>query len=224
MLKHYFKIAWQSLLRQKLNSLINISGLSIGMAASVLIFMWVNNELNFDNYHKDSQNIYRVKTFLATDKNTTWVWETVPYLLGDEMQKKLPEVLSITRMNPFYGGTHFNVKGEFTKEDHCAYVDSSWFSFFHYDFVRGNPANFNNHPFSMILTESKSKKYFGNEDPIGKTIRIDTLDYEIRGVVKDIPPNSSFQYDVLIPLAAHFSNPGNRKNDEDWETIIISHS
>jgi len=68
----------------------------------------------------------------------------------------------------------------------------------------------------MILTESKSKKYFGNEDPIGKTVRIDTLDYEIRGVVKDIPPNSSFQYDVLIPVAANFSNPANRKNDESW--------
>jgi ABC-type antimicrobial peptide transport system permease subunit len=216
MIRHYFRIAWQSLLRQRLNSLINISGLSIGMAASLLIFMWVNNELNFDNYHKDSDHIYRIKTFLAVDKKETWVWESSPYLLGNELQKKLPEVLTFTRINPFYGAAHFNVKGEFTKETGCAYVDSSWFSFFHYDFIKGSPVDFNNHPFSMVVTESKSKKYFGNEDPVGKTIRIDTIDYEIKGVVKDIPPNSSFQFDVLIPISAYFSNPGNKKNDESW--------
>src|SRR5215831_13012199 len=210
MLKHYLRIAWQSLFRQKLNSLINISGLSIGMAASVLIFMWVNNELNFDGYHNDSKDIYRLKNYVAIDKKSTWIWENSPYLLGDKLLQELPEVIQVARVRPLSkDDTHFNIKGEFIREASCAYIDSSWFSVFHYDFVKGTPADFNNHPFSMVLTESKAKKYFGNDDPIGKTIRMDTIDYEIRGVVKDIPPYSSFQYDVLISLAARRADPRN---------------
>ena len=217
MIKHFFKIAWQSLLRHRLNTVINISGLSIGMAASLLIFMWVTNEVSYDKYHQDAKNIYRLKNYVAIDSKSTWIWENSPYLLGDEIEKKLPEVLSVTRVKPLYwGGTHFNIKGEFIKETKCAYVDSKWFSVFDYDFVRGSEEAFNAHPFSLVLTESKAKKYFGNDDPIGKTIRIDTIDYEIRGIIKDIPSSSSFQYDVLIPQAAWLANPSNRKNDESW--------
>ena len=84
MISHYFKIAWQSIRNQKLNSVINISGLSIGMAASLFIFMWVTNELNFDKYHADAKNIYRLKNYLSIDKTSTWVWENSPYLLGNE--------------------------------------------------------------------------------------------------------------------------------------------
>lgn len=217
MLKHYLKIAWQSLLHQRLNSLINISGLSIGMAASLLIFMWVSNELSFDKFHKDSATIYRLKNHVAIDKKSTWIWETSPYLLGDEVQKKLPEVLTVTRLRPMsWENVHFNIKGEFVHENKCAYIDSAWFSVFQYDFIHGSANDFNSQPFSMVLTASKAKKYFGNENPLGKTIRIDTINYEIRGVVRDIPPYSSFQYDVLIPLAAHRNNPGNIKNDDNW--------
>ena len=217
MLKHYLKIAWQSIMHQRLNSVINISGLSIGMAASLLIFMWVSNELSFDRFHKDSATIYRLKNYISIDKKSTWVWENSPYLLGGEVQKKLPEVLAVTRLKPMaWENVHFNIKGEFIRENKCAYIDSAWFSMFRYDFIHGSVSDFNSHPFSMVLTESKAKKYFGNENPLGKTIRIDTIDYEIRGVVKDIPPYSSFQYDVLVPLAANRSNPANIKNDDSW--------
>ena len=217
MLKHYLKIAWQSMLNQRLNSVINISGLSIGMAASLLIFMWVSNELSFDKFHKDSATIYRLKNYISIDKKSTWIWENSPYLLGDEVQKKLPEVLTVTRLRPMaWENVHFNIKGEFIQENSCAYIDSAWFSMFRYDFIHGGASDFNSHPYSMVLTESKAKKYFGNEVPLGKTIRIDTLDYEIRGVIKDIPSYSSFQFDVLIPLAARRNNPDNIKNDDSW--------
>jgi len=217
MLKHYLKIAWQSMLHQRLNSVINISGLSIGMAASLLIFMWVSNELSFDKFHNDSATIYRLKNYISIDKKSTWVWENSPYLLGNEVQKKLPEVLAVTRLRPMaWENVHFNIKGEFIQENGCAYIDSAWFSVFKYDFIQGSASDFNRHPYSMVLTESKAKKYFGNEDPLGKTIRIDTLDYEIRGVIRDIPPYSSFQFDVLIPLAARRNNADNIKNDDSW--------
>jgi len=220
MLKHYLRIAWKSIFRQKLNSLINIIGLAVGMAASVLIFMWVNNELNFDRDHKDSQHIYRLKNYVAIDKKDTWVWENSPYLLGEKLMAELPEVQKVARIMPLsWNGLYFNIKGEFIKEESGAFIDSSWFALFHYDFVKGSPADFNAHPFSLVLTESKSKKYFGNDDPIGKTIHIDTMDYVVRGVVKDIPTNSSFQYDVLIPMAARRANPSTLKNDDSWSNF-----
>jgi len=217
MIKHYLKTAWRNLLRQGSSSFINIGGLSIGMAAAILIFLWVKNEFTFDNYHKDANQVYRVKNYLAINKNDTWVWETSPYLLGENAKQQIPEVLNMCRISPMgWGAQHFNIKGQFYAEEACAYVDSEWFNVFDYKFIHGNPSDFNQHPFSLILTESKSKKYFGNDDPVGRVIRMDTVDYQVRGVIKDNPVNSSFQFDVLIPLAARTSNPGNKKNDESW--------
>ena len=217
MIKHYFKTAWRNLFRQRSNSIINIGGLSIGMAAAVLIFLWVKNEFGFDNYHKDADNIYRVKNFLAVNKNDTWVWERSPYLLGENAKQQIPEVLDVCRISQVgYGTQYFNIKGQFYGEDACAYIDSSWFNVFNYKFLAGSAKAFNDHPFSMLLSATKAKKYFGNENAVGRMIRIDTVDYQVQGVVADNPVNSSFQFDVLIPLAARTANVKNKKNDEQW--------
>lgn len=82
MIKNYFKTAWRSLWKHRVVSFINIGGLAVGMAAAVLIFMWVQNEFNFDNYHQNAGNIYRIKNYLAVDKKTTWIWETSSYRMG----------------------------------------------------------------------------------------------------------------------------------------------
>jgi len=220
MIKHYFKTAWRNLLRQRSNSIINVAGLSIGMAAALLIFLWVKNEFSFDNYHKDADKIYRVKNYLTVNKTDTWIWENSPYLLGDDAKQQIPEVLNVCRTRPFgYGTQYFNIKGEFYPEEACVYVDEEWFNVFDYQFTAGSAAAFNKHPFSLILTETKAKKYFGNENPLGRIIKIDTLNYEVQGVVKDNPVNSSFQYNVLIPLAARMANPRNKTNDESWENF-----
>lgn len=217
MIKQYLKTAWRNLVKQPVNSLINIGGLSIGMAAAMLIFLWVRNELTFDNFHAGSQQIFRVKNYLAIDKNDTWVWESSPYLLGEHAKQQLPEVLNICRLRPMvYDAPYFNIKGQFTKEEAGAYVDAEWFNMFKYQFIYGGKAAFNDHPFSLLLTESKAKKYFGNENPIGRVIRIDTMDYQVQGVVKDNSTNSSFQYDFFIPLASRLANPKNKENDESW--------
>ena len=217
MIRQYLKTSWRNLVKQPSTSLINIGGLAIGMAAAIFIFLWVKNEFSFDNYHKDADRIFRVKNYLAIDKRETWVWENSPYLLGEEAKKQIPEVLNVCRLSAMgWGGQYFNIKGQFYKEDDCAYVDAEWFKVFDYKFIRGNAAAFNEHPFSLLLTETKAKKYFGNDDPVGKTIRIDTVDYQVQGVIKDNPVNSSFRFDVLIPLAARMANARNKSNDESW--------
>ncbi|MBS1509484.1 MAG: ABC transporter permease [Bacteroidetes bacterium] len=213
----YIKTAWRNLWRYKAGSIINLTGLSIGMAAAMLIFMWVKNETSFDSYHKDADHIFRIKNYLAVDKNSTWVWENSPYLLGEAAKKEIPGIINVARVSPMvYNAPYFNIKGDLFKEEKCAYVDQGWFDVFNYDFISGTAKDFDNHPYNMVLTASKAKKYFGSDNPVGKTIRIDTIDYEIGGVVKDNPVNSSFQYDVLISLASRRASANSRKNDDSW--------
>jgi len=217
MIKHYLKTAWRNLFRQRFNSLINVAGLSIGMAAAVFIFLWVKNELTFDSYHPDAKQVYLVKNYPGSATKESRAWESSPFLLGEAARTQLPEVLETARLRTMkYENPYFNIKGQFTREKNCAYVDPAWFRVFKYEFIYGDTASFNNHPFSLLLTASKAKQYFGNENPIGRIIKIDTLNYEVRAVVKDNPVNSSFQFDVLVPLAARLANPKTKKGDEYW--------
>ncbi|MFD0793946.1 ABC transporter permease [Mucilaginibacter litoreus] len=217
MIKTHFNTAWRNFWKHRSTGFINIAGLSVGMAAAVLIFIWVQNELSFDTDQPDAQNIYRIKNYLALDKTTTWVWENSPYLVGDAVKKQLPEVEAVTRIKPVnYAPVYFNINGEFFPEENAAYVDEKWFKVFKSDFVSGNATAFNQHPFSIILSESKAKKYFANQDAIGKIIKIDSNNYQVQAIVKDAPANSSFRFDAYIPVAARFADVKEQKNELQW--------
>jgi len=218
MIKNYFKIAWRNTWLHRKISLINIIGLSIGMAAAVLIMLWVQNELSFDNYHKDADNIYRVVNKINVSKGETWLWDMSPYMLGDLAKKELPEVKNMTRIEPvsIYSDIVFHYNNLVTKEKKCAYVDEQWFNMFHYDVVDGDTQSFTQNPFSLIMTESTAKRYFGNREAVGQMIKVDTVNYQVRAVVKDNPANSSFQFDILMPLAARLADPKAHKNELTW--------
>jgi len=215
MLSNYFKTAWRSIWKNRTTSFINIAGLSVGMTAAVLIFLWVQNETSFDNY-KDKKNIYRLTTRIPG-----WTWETTPLLLADAIKKDIPEIETTTRLYTSNWPV-FKVKENLFYEKDCAYVDEAWFNLFQYDFIEGNAALFDKNPFSVILTQSEAKKYFpqdaadNNEKIIGQSIHIDTMDYQVRGVVADAAVNSSFQYKAFIPIAALLTNKQIRENDEQW--------
>ena len=213
MIQNYFKTAWRSLWKIRTTSVINITGLSVGMTAAILIFLWVQNEMNFDNYHKDADNIYRVTTNL---KVNNWIWETSPLLLADAVKKEIPEIEKTARL---YDGNWpvFNINNSATYEKECAYVDDEWFSLFKYDFIEGNAAAFSGDVNSIILTASAAKKYFGNRNAMGATIRVDSMSYVVKGIVKDAPSNSSFQYTSFIPLANLLKDKDRRENDEQWQ-------
>jgi putative ABC transport system permease protein len=127
MWKNHLKIAWRNLLRHRTTSLINLSGLTIGMTAAFFIFMWVKNELSYDSYHPDAEHIYRLKIYLNIRQNETWVWETSPFPLGEEAKKQLPEVKMITRLLPMsYQQPTININDHYFKEKNAAYVNSSF--------------------------------------------------------------------------------------------------
>src|ERR1700712_1505289 len=107
MLKNYFKIAFRSLWRHKRMTVINVAGLGIGMAATVLIALWVQNELSFDTGQPDAANIYRIKSKIAISKTQTWLWETSQYILGDYASKEIPEIENLTRLNTIEINFHY---------------------------------------------------------------------------------------------------------------------
>ena len=217
MIKNYFKIAWRNLWLHKRMSIINVAGLGIGMAAAILIVLWVQNELNFDNYQPDADNIYRIKTKLAVSPHDNWLWESVPYVLGEHASKEVPEIENLTRLKPgTYSDLNIHYKGNIISEKSLAFIDDQWFNVFHYDFIEGSPEAFNKNPFSLILTESAAKKYFGNKEAIGEVMRIDSNNYQVQAIVKDNPANSSFQYNILIPVAAEFTNTDTKKDALHW--------
>ncbi|WP_426667135.1 ABC transporter permease [Mucilaginibacter sp. McL0603] len=217
MIKNHFKIAWRNLLRHRRMTLINVAGLGIGMAATILIVLWVQNELSFDKDQPDAINIYRIKTKLAISPHENWLWEGAPYALGEHAQREIPEIETLTRLSPSnYSDVNIHYKDEIISEKNAAYVDNQWFNVFHYDFVEGSTDEFNKTPFSLILTQSAAKKYFGNREAVGEIMRIDSNNYQVRAIVKDNPANSSFQYNVLIPIAAQLSNADAKKNALVW--------
>ncbi len=212
MFKNYFKTAWRSIRKNKITTVINVTGLSVGMTAAVLIFLWVQNEISFDDYHKDADNIYRLTTNL---KSQGWIWEAAPLLLADAVKTDVPEAEKTARLHtgdmPI-----FNINNNLSYEKKCAFVDADWFTIFHYDFIEGNAAAFANDPNSIILTASTAKKYFGNENAIGKVIHADSLNLVVKAIVADAPANSSFQYTSFIPLSNLLLDPDRRANDEQW--------
>ena len=220
MLKNYLKTAWRNLWKNKTTTFINLFGLSIGMTAAVFIFLWVKNEFSFDNYHPDKENIYRITNSIGVSKNENWIWESSPMLLGQTAAKEIPEVEKYaSAIINSWGGPVFNINHKLFSEKTSAWVDNGWFNIFHYDFIAGNAAAFDNNPFSVILTESKAKKFFGDANPVGQLILIDTVNYTVQGVIKDNPVNSSFKFDILMQMDGRLSDPSVLKNDKSWNNF-----
>ncbi|WP_295794667.1 ABC transporter permease [Mucilaginibacter sp.] len=216
MIRNNFKIAWRNLWKHKRITIINITGLGIGAAAAMLIILWVQNEMSFDCFEPDWENIFLIKTSVTISKTETWQWENSPYVLGEHAKNEIPEVNTITRLQVHTGDLFIHIADKIISEKNAAYVDRHWFKLFQYNFVRGSEDQYLKNPFSVILTQSASKRYFGNQDPIGKVVRIDTNNYQVQGVVKDYPANTSFRFDMLLPLESRLVSPQQQKDNLDW--------
>lgn len=212
MVRNYFLVALRNFWRNKTFTFINILGLSVGMTAAILIFLWVDNEMTFDSWHPEKERIFRVTTHYTS---SNWVWPTSSLALADHLRTDLPAITAVTSIKPVYE-TDLRLGNDLILEKTGAYVDSNWFSVFHYDFVAGGPADFIHHPFSLILTQSKAKKYVGDKNPIGQSIRVGPIPYRIAGIIRDNPANSSFPFDILMPLEALLADSNDRQQAMSW--------
>jgi putative ABC transport system permease protein len=202
MIKNYFKIAWRNLLKNKVFSIINILGLTIGITVCMMIFLFIMNEFSVDKFHTQGKNIYRIMR--GSDSANDWSpYLSPPYataLLNDYPYaiKKAVRVFPANGLISL-GNTAFNEKKLYL-------VDSDFFNLFSFPLVKGNAATILKDPASVVLTETTAKKYFGDQDPIGKVIELDKhLQLKVTGVAKDVPSNSHLDFDLVMPLS-NYSN------------------
>jgi len=197
MFKNYLKIALRNIKRHKGYSLINIVGLAVGMACCILILLWVQDELSYDRFHENADDIYRViQDINFTDHSTTWAITQGP--LGPSLKEDYPEIINAVRIT----GRGFRLAyNEKSYDEGVGMADGSIFEMFTFPLVKGDAATALSDPLSIVLTEEMVAKYFGDEDPIGKTIKADNQwDFQVTGVMKNIPSNSHLQFDFLIPF------------------------
>ncbi|MBO9562260.1 MAG: ABC transporter permease [Niastella sp.] len=215
MFKNYFKIVWRNFSRNKMLSFINVFGLAIGMAFAILIGMWIQYERSFDTFNEniDRLAIVRKHTLFNNEKGTqTGVMLPLYY----ELKKNYPEIKRVTRMD--WGGKYSisKDKEKFSKRGHC--VDPDFLQMFTFAAVKGDLKTALNDPTAIILTESLAQTLFGTEDPMGKTVQVDNeFNKHVTAVIKDVPKNSTFQFDFLAPyefLVQQF--PFIKDNKTNW--------
>jgi putative ABC transport system permease protein len=222
MLKNYLKIALRTLWKNKKLSAINIFGLAIGIGCSLVIFLFVQDELQYDKHHADSELIYRVVKDFINDDGSRIPDATSPGPLAAAMQKEIPEVEVITRVHPAWGGTtRMEYEVNKTTEDKVWRVDSSFFKVFTVPFIAGDAKTALGDINSIVLTRSAAERFFGNEDPIGKVIKMDGRDdVTVTAVVEDVPPQSHFHYDFLLSFRRLGPNVDTRWGSYNYYTYV----
>ncbi|MFC2158289.1 ABC transporter permease [Acidobacteriota bacterium] len=194
MIKNYFKLSVRNIQRQKSYSFINIFGLALGIACAILILLWVQDEVSYDRFHEHKENIFRV-TFLSEESAGVGT----PAPMAPTLVEELPEVLDATRVRQF-SRVVLKYKDRAFYEGRIFSVDPSFFDMFSFPFIQGSAATSLSNPMSIILTEAMARKYFGNEDPMNKSINIEgQAVLKVTGVIKNIPHNSHLQFDFIIP-------------------------
>ncbi|HEY2347653.1 MAG TPA: ABC transporter permease [Puia sp.] len=203
MLKNYIKIAYRSIFHNKSFSFINIFGLAIGLACSLLIFLFVKDEISYDRDHKDADHIYRVVKDFVNDDGSRLPDATTPPALAPAIKKDIPEIIQTTRIFPNWGDNFLISYGERKIFEEKLYrVDSSFFDVFTFPFIAGDQKTVFKDINSIILTETAAARYFGNENPLGKILKVGQFgEMKITGILKDLPTNVHFHFDFLISTA-----------------------
>ena len=211
MFTNYLKVAFRNLWKNKGFSFINIAGLAIGMASAILILLWIQNEVSYDGFHEKRARIYEVWN-RAEFSGDLHCWNTTPRVLAYAMQRDFPEVEHVCRVDWQrrllfeIGDKRLMIKGNV--------VDSIFLQVFTFPMVEGDPKTALNDGHSLVITQSTAKALFGSADAMGKVVRIDNKDnYTVTGVLKDLPNNTRFTFDYLLPW------PYNRRegnDDQNW--------
>lgn len=199
MLQNHFKIAWRTIRNQWQYSLINITGLAVGIACCTLILLYVRHERSYDRFHYGADHIYRVIRDEMNNADQLEPSATTPKAVALSVIHDLPEVAFATTLfqsRPLV----MTYKDKQFYEERLYGTDTSFFHVFTFPFVKGSRKEAFATPQSILITESTAKKYFGDEEPIGKPLRAEDAEYFIAGVVKDVPANSHFHFDILVPL------------------------
>jgi putative ABC transport system permease protein len=195
MFRNYFTIAWRNLTRNKGFSIINILGLAIGMASALLILLWVQNELSIDRSYPNASRLYLL--FNHGDVGgQDWAWNQTPKSIAPVLRKDYPAIEDAAR----YTDNRFLVTvGDTRLNSYGAFADSGFIQMFGFPLLQGDPARALTGTYDIVLTEQMAKRLFGNADPMGRTVRLDSnADFTVTGVLKDLPATTSFHFNYLV--------------------------
>ncbi len=212
MIKNFFINAFRNMRKQRGYIILNVGGLAIGLTSFLFITLYVKNELSFDRFHKNYENIYRVKVVGQLSGGVLDQAVTCAPMAA-ALMSDYPEVIISTRVTRLgawlvqFGENRFN-------EDGVLFADSTFFRVFDFKLLKGDPNTALVRPRSLILTEEYAKKYFGNTDPMGKQVIVeaDTILYTVTGVIQNIPDNSHIKFDILASLSSY----PDQANDQIW--------
>jgi len=211
MIKNYLKIAWRNLWKHKGFSTINILGLTIGITVCLMIFLFILNEFSVDNFHAKGKNIYRVmRGYDALKAKIPFVSPPYATALQNDFPSEIKQVVRVMVSENLisFGNKAFNEKKVYK-------ADPGFFTLFSFPLLKGNPATALQNPGSIVLTETTAKKYFGNQDPMGKVVEYGKqMQLKVTGIAKDVPSNSHMDFDAVLPLSNY--------EKESWFKVWIN--
>lgn len=221
MLKNYILTSIRNLFRNWNYTLMNIIGLSIGLTAVIFISIFVFHELSYDKFHENKDNIYRANAFGKMMNNDFHMAVTCAPM-WQAFINDYPEVTTATRVRAF-GDWLMRYEDKKFNEKNVLFADSTFFDVFSFNLLRGDPDKVLSNPRSLIFTESTAKRYFGDEDPIGKMIRVenDSVLYEVVGLMEDIPENSHFHFDMLGSIMTYGASRSSAWLNHNFYTYIL---
>lgn len=219
MFRNYFKTAWRNLLKNKFYSVINITGLAIGLAVGIMILLWVQDETSFDSFHTNRSRIYKVNSHMGNASGQ--VWGVAPAPLSVFATESVPEVAASVRVNRIWENLILTTKNNKLYDNTAAFADSTFFRVFSFPLIQGNPDK----PFtalnSAVLSASMAKKVFGTEKAQGKTLEINKEPVVVSAVMEDFPGNSVMQYNILLPMALYAKQFTEYGGNGNWKTIDV---
>jgi len=201
MFRSFFKVAFRILMRDSVHTLINISGLAIGLAFSIIIFLYVHQETSYDRFHQNADRIFRVGINGKVSLNR-FHHAVTPAPLSNTLIREIPEVENSVRVARF-GAWLVRYKDARFNEDRIIFADSTFFTLFSFPLLSGNAQDVLRKPKSIVLSQSKARLYFGKEDPLGKLLQIenDSTFYRVTGIMADVPKNSHMHFDMVGSLS-----------------------
>lgn len=223
MFSNIIKVAIRNLIRQPGYTFINILGLAIGLACSILILLYVVNEITYDSFHQKADRIYRIGVRGQMPGNELNQAVTAAPMM-EALLNDYPEVEIVCRIAEFGGWLLTYEDKKFTEtEETFKFADSTFFELFDFKLLRGDPKTVLSRPRTLVMTETTARKYFGDEDPIGKTLSVeqDTIIYEVTGLMEDVPVNSHFHFDLLGAMCTIRQSRSTNWVNHNYYTYIL---
>jgi putative ABC transport system permease protein len=200
MLKNFIKLALRNLSKHKGFSFINITGLTIGIASCILILLWIQNDLSYDRFHENYKRIYRIVTDECIGGQSS-KYPATPLNISEALKNDFPEIENYVRLLKGWGGLTVENNTRKFHAEYFFFVDPSFFDVFTVPVIYGDPKTALNNPGKCVLSESSAKKYFGDDNAVGKILKIEGADdWMVTAVAEDLPQNSHFHFDIIAPI------------------------